>query len=726
MVLLIALLLVPTRAPDSRGLGPAELPPTAASYRIEARLVPERREVIAEEVLHWRNPADRALDRVPIHLYLNAFSHTGTTWIDGVKSFFGLDFAEHAQIHGDPWGYIEVARVAQQIGAEERLCEWSFIAPDDGNPLDRTLAEVSLAQPVAPGAELVLRLTFTSRLPVPMARTGGKEDYFHVAQWFPKLGVYEPAGLHGVAKGRWAARQFHGPTEFYADFAAYDVTLDVPEGFTVAATGQGELRPGAPAGYHRQRFTQDAVHDFAWVAGRDLQVETHSFRPRGGGDPIGITYVTPVGTERQVARMRRAAEATFDVMGQRVGPYPFSTMTIVQPPWRGRRTAGMEYPTLVTGMPGDPFLDLPGLSRLRWIEGTVVHEVIHNYFQGMVANDEQVDAFLDEGFTSFWTGEVTPTLEEGPGWNALFGYPVDQQLQSRRSLVDLANRIDEPLAKRPAYLFYPGTRRAHIYTRPSLLLRTVRNLYGPEVIDRIFSVYFRRYRFQHPNSADFLRVVDEVASKELAALWREGLGARDLPDYRVAEATSAPWQTPLGYVEGSERLVDADRVAAESDAHYGLDPEALEEDGRVLCEITDPGFVTAGEEQPGRVERRRLEPQQRGVADEELAPESFFRSRVLVRGPGWQHLPVDIRFEFADGLVLFDRWDGRAAWRRYRFLRPAALEEVRIDPEDLLVLDPWPENNGRLLDADSTLGTDFGIWLATVAHWLSLGVASWL
>ena len=76
-----------------------------------------------------------------------------------------------------------------------------------------------------------------ARLPVPFARTGGFADFFVVAQWFPKLGVFETAGVQGSVTDRWNAHQFHGPTEFYADYADYDVRIGVPVGWTVAATG---------------------------------------------------------------------------------------------------------------------------------------------------------------------------------------------------------------------------------------------------------------------------------------------------------------------------------------------------------------------------------------------------------------------------------------------------------------------------------------------------------
>ena len=82
-------------------------------------------------------------------------------------------------------------------------------------------------------------------------------------------------------------------------------------------------------------------------------------------------------------------------------------------------------------------------------------------------------------------------------------------------------------------------------------------------------------------------------------------------------------------------------------------------------------------------------------------------------------------FEFADGVRVTDEWDGRAAWRGYRFLRAAPLRSVLIDPDDKLVIDPLPANNGRLLEPDKKLANRFGVWLTLMVQWLALGV-SWL
>ena len=163
------------------------------------------------------------------------------------------------------------------------------------------------------------------------------------------------------------------------------------------------------------------------------------------------------------------------------------------------------------------------------------------------------------------------------------------------------------------------------------------------------------------------------------------------------------WSAPRGHVRTSAGPIDPDAEGA--DPLAALDPTAREEQGSVLAEVHDPG---RSRDDRGAIERRLFEPEQ-GEPDEgwELDEEVFHASRVRVEGPGWDPLPVEVLFRFADGVTVREQWDGRSDYRVYRFVRPAPLTEARIDPQGINKLDPDLANNGRLLDADEDLPKDW-------------------
>jgi hypothetical protein len=172
--------------------------PSVASYQIQVELRPQERALVGTQHVVWMNPAPAPARTLQFHLYLNAFR-------DARSSFFaGMEWPrERWQGIEDPWGWIEIEEL-RIAGGEDIAAAGRFLAPDDGNEHDRTVAEFPLPRPVEPGAKLEIDVRFRARIPRIYTRTGMRGDFFFLAQWFPQLGVYEaewalelpPVSLH--------------------------------------------------------------------------------------------------------------------------------------------------------------------------------------------------------------------------------------------------------------------------------------------------------------------------------------------------------------------------------------------------------------------------------------------------------------------------------------------------------------------------------------------------
>ena len=214
-------------------LSGAPLTPPTASYEISCRLDTDKKTIEGTELLTWTNRTSRPAATLQFHLYLNAFRNT--------RSTFHRESAGRGR-RGEPlpdsWGSIELTRMTYSDGAD-LIPALVYLAPDDGNRDDRTVAEVTLPRPIAPGETARVSMDFRSRLPRVGRRTGWKGDFYMVAQWFPKVGVLQETG--------WNCHQFHANSEFFSDFGDYDVSMDVPARYKgkVGATGkQIEERTG--------------------------------------------------------------------------------------------------------------------------------------------------------------------------------------------------------------------------------------------------------------------------------------------------------------------------------------------------------------------------------------------------------------------------------------------------------------------------------------------------
>lgn len=615
-------------------------PEPVASYKIEVRYDASAYVVSGSETIEWRNTTKRAAPDLQLHLYLNAFANNRSTFIKGLGDMW-LDWVE---TYDDPWGYTEISSI--RIGGEERVGEAQFIQPDDGNTDDRTVLSVPLARPVKPGQLLVVDIEFTSKLPRAAVRTGHSGPYAFVAQWFPKLGVLEDRG--------WNCHQYHQATEFFADFGNYDVAIDVPADAVVGATGVlHEDRPNQD-GSRRVHFVAEGVHDFAWaIDPRFVEIK----REISG---IDVRLLVQPRHERQAERYLTAARNAIERYGQWIGPYPYKTLTMVDPGPGALGTGGMEYPTLITlgtawWMP----------SGLRVPEVVTVHEFGHQYWYGMVANNEFEEAWLDEGINSFVEALIMDDAYGPASYVDLFGLQADSLADARAAYLRSTSR--DPLA-RAAWQFVDRESYASVsYAKTTLVLDTLAHQYGQEVILKALAEYFDKWRFRHPNGREFLGILSRAVGKDLTAYFDQVVYGTGVVDYAVTTVDSTEFR--------------------------GLT-------GRVF-EGTRPG------------ELRNPEP------EEPLR----HQNEIVVERLGEVALPVKIDVKFDDGTSATEQWDGIDRWKRFEYVGTQRVEWAIVDPDGALPLDVNRLNNSRMRAAGTRgivrLTSRWAFWFQGLVHLLT-------
>ena len=334
------------------------------------------------------------------------------------------------------YGWQDITKVV--AGGVDVTDSLTFRVPRDTAPYDRTLVSVDLPAPVESGGEVEVQIEWSSRLPRVRRRTGTKGNFIFLSHWFPKLAVYE--GGRG-----WRAHPFHMNTEFYADYGTFDVILDLPAEYAgrVAGSGQRIGEPLVADGRAVTRFVAPAPVDQGYDdpvaaaveaagAGPRLRVDR---RPRVRRDEetfrwdewaaryesevaetasaLGVDAAELAGRdvlvrvmvhpehESQAERHWRATCAALFFYGLWFGPYPYSEVTAVDTAWGARAAGGMEYPTIFTC--GSRMLTRP---RMYTPESVTVHEAGHQFWYGLVGNNEPEAAWLDEGFNSFSDSET--------------------------------------------------------------------------------------------------------------------------------------------------------------------------------------------------------------------------------------------------------------------------------------------------------------------------------
>jgi len=508
---------------------PGARSPRNANYDIDARLDHAAKTIRGRETIRWRNISQQPTSELQFHLYWNAWRNVDSTWLRE-RRVSGL----FTQPQADAWGSMDVTsvRLREPSGEWRDLTSQTrFIAPDDGNALDRTVMTVPLGRAVGPGETIEAEVVWNAKVPRPFARTGWIGNYYFVGQWFPKLGVLEDEG--------WNTHQFHAATEFFSDFGVYDVRLTVPRGFVLGASGRQTGRTDNADGTATHSYQGEDIHDFAWTASPDFIDLSQRFE-HPALPAVDMRLLLQRERQSQADRYFAITAATLKRYGEWFGAYPYGHVTIVDPAFQSQ-SDGMEYPMLFTG-------------RSRWLarrdvqtpEMTTAHEAGHQWWYAMVATNEFEHAWMDEGINTYATARVLDDvfrpnhveLRYFGGflpW-ALRDVPFSRLDNDRITGYRLNAEVDAPWT--PTYRYWPATAAIISYNKTALWLRTLEQRVGWPMMQRILSTYFERWKFKHPKPSDFFDVVREVTGQGHVWFFDEVYRSSDTFDYAVQDLRS--------------------------------------------------------------------------------------------------------------------------------------------------------------------------------------------
>ncbi|MGM9514828.1 M1 family metallopeptidase [Roseateles sp. DB2] len=639
----------------------ATLSDRVVDYRIEARLDPVRHTIDGKQQLRWRNRSDREVRSVYLHLYLNAFEGEGSTFMTEKRQ--GFAFRTDVESEEGEWGRIELRKVQQQ----GRAVPYHFVQPDGGPRTDRTVVRLDLPQAVPAGASTVLDIDFFDQLPRVVARTGHFGSFHLVAQWFPKMAVLELPGERGATEPRWNAHEFHLHSEFYADFGSYDVTLDVPEGYVVGATGEEQGAPRKVDGRSIHRFVQGDVHDFAWTADKRSAQPLTGRWSFPGSPEVTIKVLSPPEYAHTMPSVLKATQDALTWFSKTLGPYPYRTVTAVIPPFNAGEAGGMEYPTFFTT---DAYKsDKEGTIERFGLDFVTIHEFGHGYFYGILASNEFEEPMLDEGMNQYWNQRML--LAAGRR------IPVATDFMQRLGINPSVDVFDaERIASQGnppdglgsnAWHRYSSGSYGSVYARTATVMRGLELQLGTEVMDRAIQAYYQRWKFRHPSVADLRDVLAEVSGKPALVdqVFNTHVYAAAGVDDRVEKLESVEVEPPLGLYgpKGSEVTASqrSKQLKAQRKAWDKTHPDAQAKDGGALP----------------------------------------YRSTVTLRRRGAAQ-PQTLLVRFADGSEEKVVWDDQERWKRYSWVKPVKAVSAELDPQQAQRLDMSVADNSRRLKPDSS------------------------
>jgi hypothetical protein len=459
-----------------------------ADYQMDIQLDVKTHRYGGKSRITYTNNSPDILDKVFFHLYNNAFQP-------------GSQMDIRSRTIADPDSRVGT-RISQLGEAEQG---WIHVKSLKLNGRDcsleevETILEVTLPESIKPGAKVVFEMEWEAQSPIQIRRSGrsNKEGVaYSMSQWYPKLCEYDMEGWHS---NPYVGREFHG---VWGNFLV-NITLD--SRYVVGAggvllnseeIGYGYQKAGTkmkvPAGSTLTwKWKAENVHDFMWAADPDYLHDIYNVKP--GLDLHFLYQNDSTILENWKALQPKVAEA-IRYLSEHFGDYPYPVYSVIQ-----GGDGGMEYPmgTLITGK-----------RSFGSLLGVTVHELAHMWYHGMLATNEALYEWMDEGFCSYASSECM---------NAIAGNQDPRpHTDAYDSYLEIAGTEEEEALSTHADHY--NTNRAYgiaAYSKGEVLLDQLGYVIGRKNLKKGLLNYFEEWKFRHPDSRDFKRVMEKTSGLEL-------------------------------------------------------------------------------------------------------------------------------------------------------------------------------------------------------------------
>jgi hypothetical protein len=486
-------------------------------YQISVELNTQNHTLNGFETINYINNSPNTLNEIYIHLWPNGYKNRNTAYAkqELEKGNTNFHFASDEER-----GYID----SLEFKVNGKKLDWHFLSDID-------IAVIKLAEPLLSGQSIDISTPFFVKLPKVFSRLGHEDSIYCITQWYPKPAVYDVNG--------WNAMPYLNQGEFYSEFGKFDVSINVPKNFLVAATGlvQNEeerdwwlARTKNPKAAHPSQearkivhFIQDSVHDFAWFGSELFGATNSSVRLNNGKVVETWLFAKPTANNKIPKGISYVNEGV-KFYSEKVGNYPYSIAQVVITPLVAG--AGMEYPTITNCGSND--------------KTTIVHELGHNWFYGIIASNERDHPWMDESINTYYEerhrkesdtakvvkqkSNVFTQLTNIDQTNFLFKYT------SRRNADQAGNLHSDK--------YTDNNYGAILYAKNPLSFHYLASYLGQPKFDNMMQAYFENWKFKHPLPQDFIDHAQTFTGENLDWFFKDVLGSTQKMDYKMVKVNS--------------------------------------------------------------------------------------------------------------------------------------------------------------------------------------------
>jgi hypothetical protein len=502
-----------------------------ADYRIAVKLDDSRQMLLSHIDIQYTNNAPVALDRIYMHLWPNAYKNNQTVFAKAEARSGSWDFYSAPE---EKRGFID----SLDFKVNGQSVRWELL-PDT---ID--VAVLWLAKPLAPGEQLQISTPFRVKVPGNFSRLGFSREQYQLCQWYPKPAVYDQNGWHYMP--------YLNMGEFYSEFGDFEVFINVPSNYQVAASGNLQTAseiayldslaayaagidsfpaleiPESSPEFKTLHYRLENAHDFAWFCGKNYYVKQSEVVLPNSGRKVK----TAVFFSRDTKYWKNAVtyvDSSVYYYSKWLGDYPYDVCTAVD----GALTAGggMEYPTITV---------IAGAGSARSLDLVIAHEVGHNWFYGILASNERDHPFMDEGFNSYYEERYMAKRYPGgsPNLNInIAGLDLGTKNINETELAYLLSKRrgkDVSLWHTHSTGYDGETYGTLVYKRTAFELKYLEAYLGTEAFDAMMQSYYEGWKFKHPQPSDMRQALQAAAKGKNISWWfDQRLASAGKVDYRI-------------------------------------------------------------------------------------------------------------------------------------------------------------------------------------------------
>ena len=445
-------------------------------YELKAVFYPEDNKIACDQRVIFTNNSNDELKELYFNIYPNAFKT-----IDIAP--FPREEHSRAYPNGFSPGYLNISHIT--VNAEEVFYE-----------IQDTLLKIVLSEPLEPQGILQISVSFDAIIPNSHGRYGYGPSTYNIANWYPILAVYDAKGWHKEP-------YYDVGDPFYSEVGLYNVHIKAPKEFIIAATGslKGKYQKGD---FCYWQFETELVRDFALV----LSSSFEQSQAQVGKTTITSYYIDE--DEEYGIKVLEYGRRAIEFFNEYFSIYPYEHFSIVATDFY---IGGMEYPNLV--MIGREFYAWESL-----LEYIVVHETAHQWWYGLVGNDEINEPWLDEALTEYSTILYYENI-----YGKKMGRQVYEEIILNPYRIFELEYGQRPILRSLRDFSSWREYSAIVYSRGAIMLKELERRMGKGKLQQAMIYYLKQNQYKNATTEDFMEALNHVTGtdwRQFLNMWLEG------------------------------------------------------------------------------------------------------------------------------------------------------------------------------------------------------------